>query len=98
VDISAWIAELGRQPYSARKFFMQHADRILFGSDMGPDLEAYRIMYRFLETEDEYFSYDSQERPRQGRWNIYGIHLPEDVLEKVYFKNAKKILQKEKKK
>ncbi len=98
VDISARIAELGRQPYSARKFFLQHADRILFGSDMGPDLEAYRIMYRFLETEDEYFSYDSQERPRQGRWNIYGIHLSEDVLEKVYFKNAKNILQKEKKK
>ena len=97
VDISARIGELGRQPNSARKFFLQHADRILFGSDMGPDLEAYRIIYRFLETDDEYFSYDPQEKPRQGRWNIYGIHLPADVLEKVYFTNAKNILPNERK-
>jgi predicted TIM-barrel fold metal-dependent hydrolase len=93
VDISARIGELGRQPYAARRFFLRHSDRILFGSDMGPDVEAYRIIYRFLETDDEYFSYDTGAKPRQGRWNIYGIHLPEDVLAKVYYTNAKKILQ-----
>ena len=82
VDISARIAELGRQPYTARRFFINYADRILFGTDMGPDVEGSRIMYRFLETEDEYFRYGDSEIPGQGRWNIYGLYLPEDVSEK----------------
>lgn len=94
VDISARIAELGRQPYTARRFFLQHAGRILFGSDMGPDLEAYRLMYRFLETDDEYFNYASADPPPQGRWRIYGIFLPDDVLEQVYHQNAHRLLSK----
>jgi predicted TIM-barrel fold metal-dependent hydrolase len=92
VDISARIGELGRQPYTARRFFLKYSDRILFGSDMGPDLEAYRIMYRFLETDDEYFNYSPAAIPMQGRWYIQGLFLPEDVLEKVYFRNAERIL------
>ena len=88
VDISARIGELGRQPYTARRFFLKYADRILFGSDMGPDLEAYRIIYRFLETDDEYFNYNPGPIPMQGRWHVHGLYLPEDVLEKVYFRNA----------
>jgi predicted TIM-barrel fold metal-dependent hydrolase len=93
VDISARINELGRQPYTARWFFMQYADRILFGSDFGPDGDVYQIFYRFLETRDEYFSYNPGDLPLQGRWNIYGIDLPDDVLAKVYHGNAQKILK-----
>jgi predicted TIM-barrel fold metal-dependent hydrolase len=93
VDISARIGELGRQPYTARRFFIQYADRILFGSDMGPDVEAYRICYRFLESDDEYFNYNTGEIPLQGRWHAYGIFLPEDVLENVYHKNAERVLE-----
>jgi predicted TIM-barrel fold metal-dependent hydrolase len=92
VDISARIGELGRQPYTARRFFLRYADRILFGSDMGPDLEAYRIGYRFLETEDEYFNYNPGEVPKQGRWQVYGLYLPDEVLKKVYSENARRIL------
>ncbi len=92
VDISARIGELGRQPYRARQFFIEHADRILFGSDFGPDLEEYRLAYRFLETDDEYFNYNTEECPKQGRWYVYGLHLPEDVLRKVYYANAEKVL------
>ena len=33
-----------------------------------------------------------KEVPGQGRWQIYGLHLPDDVLKKVYSKNAQKIL------
>jgi predicted TIM-barrel fold metal-dependent hydrolase len=94
VDISARIGELGRQPYTARRFFLKYADRILFGSDMGPDLDAYRIIFRFLETDDEYFNYFPAEIPMQGRWHVHGLYLPEDVLEKVYFRNAERILGK----
>jgi len=92
VDISARLGELGRQPYTARRFFLQYADRILFGSDMGPYPEAYRVIYRFLETDDEYFNYNADPIPMQGRWHIHGLYLPEDVLEKVYFQNAERIL------
>ncbi len=92
VDISARISELGRQPYTARKLFIDYADRILFGTDMGPNPDVYRTYYRFLETNDEYFNYGLGEIPGQGRWQIYGLHLPDEVLEKVYWKNASKIL------
>jgi predicted TIM-barrel fold metal-dependent hydrolase len=92
VDISARIGELGRQPYTARRFFLKYADRILFGSDMGPYTEAYRVIYRFLETDDEYFNYNSAPFPMQGRWHVCGLFLPEEVLEKVYHRNAERIL------
>ncbi|MEJ5314081.1 MULTISPECIES: amidohydrolase family protein [Anaerolinea] len=93
VDIAARLGELGRQPYTARRFFLKYADRILFGTDVGPDLETYRIYYRFLETDDEYFNYNPGEIPWQGRWYIYGIFLPDEVLEKVYAGNARRILR-----
>jgi predicted TIM-barrel fold metal-dependent hydrolase len=95
VDISARIGELGRQPYTARRFFVQYADRILFGSDMGPDLDAYRICYRFLETDDEYFNYNTGDIPQQGRWHVHGLYLPDDVLKQVYSENAKRVLRME---
>ena len=92
VDIAARIGEFGRQPYAARRFLIKHADRVLFGSDFGPDVNMYRTFYRFLETDDEYFNYDVQETPRQGRWRICGVFLPDDVLEKIYYRNAKRII------
>ncbi|HSZ62783.1 MAG TPA: amidohydrolase family protein [Terriglobales bacterium] len=91
VDMSARTAELGRQPYAARNFFLKHADRILFGTDLVPSIEMYRLHFRFLETDDEYFEYPSH-ASRQGRWNIYGLHLPDDVLRKIYRENALRLL------
>ncbi len=92
VDISARISELGRQPYSARRFFMRYADRILFGIDASPDPETYQIYYRFLESDDEYFAYNTGDLPYQGRWMIYGLYLPDEVLQKVYAGNAQRII------
>jgi len=91
VDIGARISELGRQPYSARRFFEQHADRILFGTDAGPQNSVYRLYYRFLETADEYFNYNPGDVPHQGRWHIYGLNLPDEILEKVYQGNAQNV-------
>jgi predicted TIM-barrel fold metal-dependent hydrolase len=104
VDISARIGELGRQPRTARRFFERYQDRILFGTDAIPngrlDLpaqrfseELYEICFRFLETDDEYFDYAPAEIPPQGRWRIYGIHLPDEVLGKVYWRNAARLLK-----
>lgn len=92
IDISARLGELGRQPYTARKFFIRYQDRILFGLDMGPHLHAYRLSYRFLETDDEYFNYNVSEVPGQGRWYVYGLYLPDEVLKKVYAGNAERLL------
>lgn len=92
IDISGRIAELGRQPYSARKFFQKYQDRILFGTDTGPDLDEYRISYRFLETDDEYFNYEASEIPSSGRWRIYGLKLPKEILKKIYYANARRVL------
>ena len=91
VDISARCAELGRQPYTAREFFVKYADRILFGSDLIPDVNMYRLYFRFLETRDEYFEYPWH-ASRQGRWNIYGLFLPDEVLRRVYRENALQLL------
>ena len=91
VDFDARISELGRQPYSARKFFLKYQDRILFGTDTPPRRDAFRIYYRFLETDDEYFD-STPSHHRQGFWMIYGLFLPPEVLEKIYFKNAERIL------
>ena len=93
VDIAARLGELGRQPYSARAFFLRHADRILFGVDMAPDPDVYAIHYRFLETFDESFDYGTDPIPSQGRWQIHGIGLPDDVLRKVYRDNARRVLR-----
>jgi predicted TIM-barrel fold metal-dependent hydrolase len=91
VDIDARISELGRQPYSARKFLIKYQDRVMFGTDTPPNREAFRIYYRFLETDDEYFDCAASHH-RQGFWMIYGIFLPKEVLQKVYRKNAERLL------
>jgi len=92
IDFASRIGELGRQPYSARRFFMTHADRILFATD-GPWPETrLRLYWRFLETFDEYFPYSEKEFPPQGFWNIYGLGLPDEVLRKIYFQNALRII------
>lgn len=92
VDTTSRINELGRQPRSAREFFLKHSDRILFGTD-GPRPSARLLpQWRFFETRDEYFPYAENPFPPQGLWNIDGIGLPDDVLRKVYSKNAARII------
>ena len=101
VEISARLQELGRQPYTARRFFLANQDRILFGSDGDPgrDPDAFwRPHWRFLETDDEYFDHPAQMlsplgAPLQGRWKIFGIFLPDEVLRKVYRENALRFIQ-----
>ncbi|MEW5815093.1 MAG: amidohydrolase family protein [Spirochaetota bacterium] len=93
IDFSARIDELGRQPYSARDFFIRYQDRILFGVDMPLSVEVYRAYFRFLETKDEYFDYpDYLGRWGNCRWKIYGLYLPDEVLKKIYYGNALKII------
>ena len=92
VDIAARIAELGRQPFTARKFFLKYADRILFGTDGPRHPIRLALHWRFLETRDEYFPYAENEFPPQGLWRIYGLGLPDEVLRKVYYENAVRLI------
>jgi predicted TIM-barrel fold metal-dependent hydrolase len=92
VEPASRIGELGRQPYTARRFFLKYSDRILFGTD-GPWPETrIRLYWRFLETYDEYFPYSEKVFPPQGLWNIYGIGLPDRVLKKIYYQNAIRVI------
>jgi len=95
VDISQAISELGRQPFTAREFFIKYQDRIILGLDGKPEIDAYRTAFRFLETTDEYFDYPAAGQRPAGCWKIYGLSLPEAVLEKIYYRNAERIFSSE---
>ncbi len=88
VDISERIAELGRQPHAARRFLIDFQDRVVFGTDRPPLGPWYPYYFRFLETMDDYLPHGPEVPPRQGRWNIHGVGLPDDVLRKIYCDNA----------
>jgi predicted TIM-barrel fold metal-dependent hydrolase len=94
IDFSARIAELGRQPRAAAALFRAHPTRILFGTDrFPPDLATYRRYYRFLETADEHFGYDTGDGvPSQGRWAISALDLGDDVLRAIYRDTPRRVL------
>jgi predicted TIM-barrel fold metal-dependent hydrolase len=88
VDFAARMWELARQPFSARKFFIKYADRILFGTDNDPTQDMYLAHVRQLETEDEWFW------PADAEWwRGYGMNLPDPVLKKIYRDNALRLLR-----
>jgi predicted TIM-barrel fold metal-dependent hydrolase len=87
-EIGAVLAEIGRQPDFARKWMIKYQDRVLFGKDSW-NPEEYHVYFRVLETADEYFDYY---RKRHAFWKMYGINLPDEVLKKIYYKNALKII------
>jgi len=88
VEFGAIIAELGRQPKAAKKFFEKYQDRILFGKDSWVP-EEYATYFRVLETEDEYFPYHKK---YHAFWAMYGMGLPDSILKKIYYKNALRII------
>lgn len=100
VETGARLSELGRQPYSARRFILRYQDRILFGTDTPPlpgvklardGVEMYRLHWRFFESDDEYFDI-SRSHHRQALWRVYGLYLPDVVLQKLYERNARRIV------
>lgn len=90
VEFGAVIAELGRQPQMARAFFEKYQDRILFGKDSWVP-EEYETYFRVLETGDEYFPYHKK---YHAFWRMYGLNLSDNILKKVYYRNALRILPK----
>jgi predicted TIM-barrel fold metal-dependent hydrolase len=85
LDMSARNYEMGRQPRTAAKFLVRYQDRIMFGTDISPSADMYRSWWRLLETDDEYM-------PGPNWWRLYGLALPDTVLEKLYRANAQKAM------
>ncbi len=86
--IGAVLAELGRQPRFAREWFIRYQDRVMFGKDSWNPTE-YHVYFRTMETGDEYFDYY---RKRHAFWKMYGLNLPDEVLKKLYYENALRII------
>jgi predicted TIM-barrel fold metal-dependent hydrolase len=87
-EIGAVLAEIGRQPRFARDWFTRYQDRVMFGKDTWAP-EEYHVYFRVLETADEYFDYY---RKRHAFWKMYGLELPDQVLKKLYYKNALRVI------
>jgi uncharacterized protein len=87
-EIGAVIAELGRQPRMAKEFLTKYQDRVMFGKDSWVP-EEYETYFRVLETADEYFPYHKR---YHAFWRMYGLDLPDDILKKIYYKNALKVI------
>ncbi len=87
-ELGAVVAELGRQPRTARQFLIDYQDRVLMGKDSWEPSE-YHVYFRVFETADEYFPYY---RKRHAFWSLYGLDLPDEVLRKVYYENALRII------
>jgi len=87
-ELGAVIAELGRQPHTARQWMIDYQDRVLMGKDSW-NASEYHTYFRIFETSDEFFPYY---RKRHAWWKMYGLDLPDEVLRKVYYKNALQII------
>jgi len=88
VGLGAVIYEPGRQPRFGREFFTRYQDRIMMGKDSwAPD--EYPTYFRVLESDDDYFPYY---RKYHAFWRMYGLDLPDEVLRKVYFENAVRLI------
>lgn len=87
MEVAAILYDLGRQPRAAREFFTKYQDRILMGKDSYQPSE-FPYYFRVFETTDEYFDYY---RGYHAFWKLYGMGLGDDVLKKLYFKNALRV-------
>jgi predicted TIM-barrel fold metal-dependent hydrolase len=95
-------------PDKLRRLFIKHQDRIFFATDFqvydklilgssGDDEDPtdedaatfYHKEWRWLETNDRDWQHMTQ---IQGDWNINAIGLPSEVLRKIYFDNARRLL------
>jgi len=88
-DISARYAETATIPRFVSRFYAKYSNRLVYGTDMGPDPKMYRITFRVLESSDEHF-YEIEQFGYH--WSMNGFGLPDSILRRVYRDNALKIL------
>ncbi len=86
-DNSARYGETAAIPRRVKQFYEKYADRMVYGTDMGPNVDMYHLTFRLMETLDEHFYYG-----HSYHWPMYGFGVSEDALEKIYGGNARKIM------
>ena len=108
-DLAARIPEIGRHnPERARRLFVKHQDRILFGTDFQvydrltlgsggsgrppSDDEAVTFYEKHWRWLETNDRQFEHMTPIQGDWKIDGIGLLASVLRKIYFDNARRLL------
>lgn len=88
-DIAARFGEIAPIPRYMISFFDKYQDRLVYGTDWGNRLSMYQSTFRILETLDEHFYL-----PESGyHWPCSGFGLSDQILEKLYRGNARKILK-----
>ena len=88
-DIAARYAEISPVPKYTAAFITKYQNRLVYGTDMGFDEKMYKTTFRILESADEHF-YETD--MFNYHWALYGLNLPKTVLEKLYSKNAERIM------
>ena len=88
VGLGAVVYELGRQPRYARRWLIEYQDRVLMGKD-SYNQEEFHTYFRVFETADDYFDYY---RRYHAFWQMYGLDLPDEVLRKIYYANALRLV------
>ena len=88
VGLGAVIYEMGRQPRFGAKWLEKYQDRVLMGKDSYNQEEFYTY-FQVFETDDDYFDYY---RKYHAFWQMYGLDLPDDVLRKIYYQNAVRLV------
>jgi predicted TIM-barrel fold metal-dependent hydrolase len=88
-DIAARFGEFSPIPRYTKAFFEKYADRLVYGTDMGPTSEMYQTTFRILESADEHFYVHKM---FSYHWPLYGLNLNDETLRKIYGDNAGKIL------
>jgi predicted TIM-barrel fold metal-dependent hydrolase len=95
IDVSARIAELGRQPRATAALIRRFPDRVLLGTDsFPPSRETYLLHARFIQTADEHFAYNEggEWPPPQGRWYVSALDLEPELLPALYAGNARRLI------
>lgn len=88
-DISARYAETAPIPRFAAQFYAKHADRLVYGTDMGFDKPMYQTTFRILESLDEHFYEVDQ---FSYHWSLNGFGLSDAILKSLYHDNAAALL------
>lgn len=92
VDNGARYAEVGPIPRAAAAFYEKYQDRIFYGTDMGHDVDMYRMTIRQLETQDEHFYGHDQ---YGYHWALNGMGLSDEILKKIYYENAERLFDRD---
>jgi uncharacterized protein len=94
LEVACALEELGRSPKESVAFMTLYSNRIMFGTDGGIKPQTQTWWKTFL---DRHFAIletdlDDLPAPYTRSWNIHGLNLPKDILERIYYKNAEELL------